>query len=137
MSDKLTKQQLLDFAAAEGIFRERLSTLGNLAKVLGLACHAANVLRFIFEEGGCHREVDLDLPRIAGLPWVQSSENTVRRRPASFWEQEGIIEIERDRRRGLPGPQRCSLAAGVPFSSGSWARGVPLVPRQPIPPVGV
>jgi len=98
--DKQThEQQMLDFAAAEGIFRERLSTLGNLVKVLGATCIQANVLRFIFEEGGCHREVELDLPRIGGLPWIQASENTVRMATV-FWERAGIIEIERDRRMG-------------------------------------
>ena len=93
------EQQLLDFAAAEGQYRERLYTLGNLTKVVSATCVQANVLRFIFEEGGLDRPVELVLPRIAGSPWIQSCENTVRKAIA-FWESGAIIEIERGRREG-------------------------------------
>ena len=93
------EQQLLDFAAAEGAYRERLSTLGNLTKVMDATCVQANVLRFIFEEGGLDRPVELVLPRIAGSPWIQSCENTVRK-AIVFWESGAIIEIERGRRDG-------------------------------------
>ena len=60
MTEKLTKQQLLDFAAAEGMFRERLSTLGNLAKVLGLPCHCAT----------CYGSFSRKAAAIAKFPWT-------------------------------------------------------------------
>jgi len=97
MDNRKDSQRELDFAQAEAMFRESLSSLGNLAKVMGASCYEANVLRFIFEEGGYHRDVELWIERIAGIPWIQAGENTVRR-ALKFWEDAGIIEIERDRR---------------------------------------
>jgi len=97
MDLRMQEQQKLDFAAAEGVFRERLSTLGNLVKVVGASGVQANVLRFIFDEGGFRQPVELWIEKIAGLPWIQSGEKTVRR-AINFWEELGIIEIERDRR---------------------------------------
>ncbi len=97
---KTAEQPLLDFAATEvGVLRERLATLGNLCKVVGANCHQANVLRWLFDEGGCFHAVPIDVPRICGSPWILSCEATVRR-DLLFWEQERIIEIERDRREG-------------------------------------
>jgi hypothetical protein len=97
MEEKSREQQILDFAAAEGMFRERLSTLGNLAKALDATTIQANVLRWIYDEGGTHRPVEIVLSRIGGSPWVLAAENTVRK-SIVFWEHSGIIEVERDRR---------------------------------------
>ena len=107
------EQQELDFAAAEGEYRERLATLGNLTKVMDATCVQANVLRFIFEEGGLDRPVELVLPRIAGSPWMQSCENTVRK-AIVFWESGAIMEIKRGRRNG---DERAPNAARLLWSS--------------------
>ncbi len=90
------EQQLLNFAAAEGMFNERLSTLGNLVKSLDADIYQAAVLRYVFDGGGLHRDVELVAARMADNPWIRSGEKSIRRALA-FWEQAGIIRIERDR----------------------------------------